>query len=98
MKILHKILLIVSIILINSCHSSKLIYPKNTLLIYDDGVDSMEVYVHKYLFWGGVIVKDKINIDSSFDVGRANKKHLLKVDEKYLSLPSKRKKMPSPKY
>ena len=73
-------------------------YPKNTLLLYDDGVDSMEVYVHKYLFFGGVIVKDRIDVDSSFDVGRANKKNLFKVDEKYLSLPPKRKKLPSPKY
>lgn len=80
------ILFLLLISLTNSC-SFHFNLKKNSVWTYNDGIDSMKVYIHKDNFFTGIIVKDHIDLDSAKNVGRAKRKHLNTV-----------KTYPSPKY
>lgn len=73
-------------LIINSCfpHSSLKL---NSKWIYDNNVDSMNVYIHKNNLFNGIIIKDHIDTDSAEYIGKAKRKYLVKP-----------KKYPSPKY
>lgn len=65
-------------LLIYSC-SYEFVYTKNSKWVYYDGVDSIEVYIHKNTLFGDVIVKDSLNIDSANIIGKAKRVYLFPV-------------------